>query len=122
MPIFTSKRDQSNITLFFAIQGLVTLLLLVATYSVISQNQFLSLAMAQVLVWFSLLSFAIFAYLFFLKKNVALLVGVIVFKWPILIWLVYKMTGLISISPVFFALGFMSPIIGAIIWSFLQKE
>lgn len=122
MPIFISKRDRSNTALFFLIQGFISLFSLAATYSVISQREFLSFAMAHFLVWFSLLSFSVSAYLFFLKKNIALLVGVIVFKWPILIWLVYKMTGLIDISPVFFALGFTPPIIGAIIWSFLQKE
>lgn len=70
----------------------------------------------------SLLTLYFSVYLFFLKKNIALLISVIVFKWPILVYVVYKMTKQIEIAPIFLSLGFVPVLISALVWSFLQKE
>lgn len=122
MPIFTSKKDLRSANSFFVLIGLTSMTTGLLTYSITNYEFFIGFLISQLLVGASLLSIALSVYLFFLKKNVALLIGVIVFKWPILIWLVYEMTTKYKLTPISFVLGFLPLLIGAFVWSFFQKE
>lgn len=81
-----------------------------------------SFVMIQVLLGISIGSLILSVYLFFLKKNVALLISVIVLKWPILVYVVYKMTEKREVSSIGIALGFLPLLMSALLWSFLQKN
>ncbi len=122
MPIFTLKKDQNSLTQFFLYQGICSFFATVLILCVSTPIDKTSFVISQILVWISLVSIGIAVYLFFLKKNIALLIGVIVFKWPILILLVYKMTTIYRISSVSFSLGLLPLILGSFVWSFTHKE
>jgi hypothetical protein len=111
-----------NLRSFFLIHLIVTIICSAFALRVFPQSRLQNFIFGQILVWVSLISITFSVYLFFLKKNIALLVSVIVFKWPILIYVIYKMTEKIESEPLFLAFGFL-PVLGtSLVWSFLQKE
>ena len=78
--------------------------------------------MGVMLITLSLTSVGIGIYLGIFKKNIALLVGVIVFKWPILIYVVFKLVGNNQASLGYFAAGFSIWIISALVWAFSNPK
>lgn len=122
MPSSTSKIETKNIKLFLGIHLLTTIASSGLMYCAASQSWFHNFLISQVFIWLSLSSLSFSVWLFFLKKNIALLIGVIVFKWPILGIVLYKTVTLIELETVPFSLGFFSVLLSSIIWAFLQKE
>ncbi len=118
----SSTPTLSNFGPFLAIHGLVTLLATTLMLSVFELNSALNFAIGELFIWLSLLSVSLSVYLFFLKKNIALIVGAIVFKWPILIYVVYRLTEMVNSAPVFLALGFVPVVLSSIFWAAIQKE
>lgn len=116
------KRSSFQIRIFSLIYFTVGLVSSLITRSIISENQWNSFVVGQVCVGISLISIMFSVQLFFLKKNIALLVAVIVFKWPILMYIVYKMTEMINFKPEWVAIGFLPILASSLIWSFLQKQ
>ena len=116
------KKLSNNSVQFFVIHTVITVACSAAMLRVTSQLNALNFIIGQFYVWVSLTSISLAVYLFFLKKNIALLVGVIVFKWPILIYVVFKLAESVSVSPVYLALGFLPVLLSALIWSVFQKE
>ena len=73
------------------------------------------------LMTFSLMSLGMAVYLGFYKKNIALLIGVIVFKLPILIYVVYKLVESFSLSFLHLAAGYGVWVLPSILWLGFQK-
>ncbi len=117
-----SARNQTNFSTFLGVHGLVTVIATGLMLSVFERERALNFATGELIVWLSLLSLSLSVYLFFLKKNIALIVGVIVFKWPILIYVVYRLTEMVNSPPVFLALGFFPVVLSSLIWAVFQKE
>lgn len=78
--------------------------------------------MGELLISISLLSVGLGIYLGIFKKNIALLVGVIVFKWPILIYVVFKLVGNNQAYLGFFAAGFSIWVVSALVWAFSNPK
>ena len=85
-------------------------------------RSFLSFTISVASVWVSVVSLSLTVWLFFLKKNIALLISVIVFKWPILGVVFYKMAKWIDLEALPFSLGILPIILSSLIWAFLQNE
>lgn len=122
MPSSTSTPKESNIGLFLIVHGVVTVVLTLLMLGVFDLNSALNFAIGELFIWLSILSISLSALLFFLKKNIALIVGVIVFKWPILIFVVFRLTEMVDSAPVFLALGFVPVVLSSLIWASMQKE
>lgn len=118
MSIYTKNK----IWKFLGLHGLVSCFTSILTLSTIGSGAWQNFMLGQFYLWFSLLTLSLTIHMFFLKKNVALLVGVIVFKWPILMYMVYKMTSTVSLQPIWLATGLMTILVSALLWSFLQTE
>lgn len=122
MLTFTLKKENRGLKELLVIHLVITVICTIAALRLFPENQSANFILGQSYAWVSLLSLSFSVYLFFLKKNIALLVSVIVFKWPILVYVVYKMTEKVELSPGFLSTGFMPVIVSALIWSFMQKE
>lgn len=122
MPFSILKVKVNNLGLFFKIHLTITVICTTLTLRFFSSQESVNFVAGELYVWMSLISLSLSVYLFFLKKNIALIVGVIVFKWPILIYVVYRLTESVSLSPVALSLGFFPVLISSIIWSVLQKD
>ena len=122
MPTFDLKNKKLKIVSFLAIHLAVSVVCGVALHSAIGMEMWINFMLGQLFLWVSLSTLSASVYLFFLKKNIALLVGVIVFKWPILMYLVFKMTKNFEFNPQWLALGFMPVLISALVWSKTQKD
>ena len=116
------KKTTSRLGNIVTIHILVTILSTYAATQLIDASKLANFLVGQGYAWISLLSLSFSVYLFFLKKNIALLIGVIVFKWPILIYVVYKVTETVKLEPVFLALGFLPLVFSFLVWALLQKE
>lgn len=106
---------------FYLYFSVVTLLTTFIARSILSEHGWYSYAISIGLVTVVLISLTLSVYLFFLKKNIALLMAVIVFKWPILAYLVYSLTGSKGVNSLGFALGILPLIVGALIWAVRYK-
>ena len=113
---------KTNFRSLLVIHGAVTLALSLLTLSVFKGIDHTSFLIGQGFVWVSLISIGVMIYFYFLKKNIALTVGIIVLKWPILVYLVYQLTERMSLNFVTFALGFLPIFLSSVIWSVTQKE
>lgn len=122
MPLSILMPKESNFGLFLAIHGVVTVVATFLMLSVFGLNSALNFAIGELFIWMSIISLSLSALLFFLKKNIALIVGVIVFKWPILIYVVFRLTEMVNSAPVFLALGFVPVVLSSLIWASMQKE
>ncbi len=107
---------------FFLYYSAVTLLFSALMLRVLNPPQWQSYALSVGLVTAVLLTLTLAVYLFFLKKNIALLTAVIVFKWPLLGYLVYLVIGDSKIDSLGFPLGIAPLILGALIWALRYKE
>ena len=116
------KNRNKSILQFFTIHVVITVVCSTLMLGAIGGSRAINFLIGQFYVWVSLWSISLSVYFFFLKKNIALLVGVIVFKWPILIYMVYILTKSVSAKPVFLALGFIPIAVSSLIWAVLQKE
>lgn len=122
MPSSTLRVKIDDLLRFFKIHLIITVLCTVLMLCVLSGGSQRNFITGQAYVWISLISVSLSVYLFFLKKNIALIVGVIVFKWPILIYVVYRLTESTNLEPVGLALGFTPVLLSAFIWSVMQKD
>lgn len=122
MRISTSKKTTSWLGNIVVIHSLVTIVASFAASRLFVSGELANFLIGQAYAWLSLLSLSFSVYLFFLKKNIALLVAVIVFKWPILIYVVYRVTQTVKLEPVFMALGFFPLVLSFLLWAFMQKE
>lgn len=120
--ILMLKKRNKEFTEFLLIYLAITTICTIAAAHFLSKTHRQSFWLGEACMGVSLLTLYFSVYLFFLKKNIALLISVIVFKWPILVYVVYKMTKQIEIAPIFLSLGFVPVLISALVWSFLQKE
>lgn len=121
MPSIILSPMKSKFLLFLLIHGGVTLSASVITQGVFSELGQRSFLLGQLFVWISVISISLPLSLFFFKKNIALIVGISVLKWPILIFGVYRLTGIVKPNMAHLSLGFMPIFLSAILWSFLQK-
>ena len=122
MLISTLKKTTSLLGNIVLIHVFVTVAVSYAASRLFGPGDLANFLVGQAYAWLSLLSLSFSVYLFFLKKNIALLVAVIVFKWPILIYVVYKVTETVKLEPVFMALGFFPLVLSFLLWALLQKE
>jgi len=104
------------------IQGIISGLTSIMLLIVMNPNQWQSFMLAQVFVWISLLTLTFSVYLFFLKKNIALLTCLIVFKWPILIYMAYRLTQSLELDSLAFSVGFIPLLLSGLVWSYFQSE
>ena len=112
----------SNCRSLLVIQGLLSGVTAVLMLLVMSSNQWWSFMLAQLFIGMSLLTLTFSVYVFFLKKNIALLIGLIVFKWPILIYMAYRLTRAIELDSLAFSVGFIPLFLSGLIWSYFQSE
>lgn len=117
-----STQERTKFAGFLAIHSVITVICTAAAHSVFGREPFLSFVLGELFLWISLLSISLSVYLIFLKKNIALSVGVIVFKWPILIYVVYKLTNELNIQPGYLSIGFIPIFVSSLVWSALQKD
>lgn len=122
MPLFTSKVKTDEILSFLRLHLVVSVIFSTLTLCFTDKSWALNFAIGQLYLWISLISLSLSVYLFFLKKNIALIVGVIVFKWPILIYVVYRLTQSVDFQPIALSLGFLPVVLSSLVWSVLQKE
>lgn len=122
MPGSSSSPEKSEARLFFVIHGVITLIFSLIMCGVIETEDWLSLVYGQLFVWLSLLSLSLSLFLIFSKKNIALFMGVIVLKWPILIYIVYVLARRVHLSGGHFALGFSPLLFSGIIWAVIKKQ
>ena len=120
--MFSMNENTKTLKLFIIIHILVTLLGTIVALCVLNEGASKMFLIGELLMGFSLLSVGIAVYLGFYKKNIALLVGVIVFKWPILIYVVFKLVGENQAYFGYLAAGFSTWIFSAIIWSFFNQK
>ena len=78
--------------------------------------------MGAALVSFSFVSIGAALYWVFFKKSIALLVGVIVFKWPILIYALIWFTRHYTLDFSAFAIGSMVWLPAGLIWHFVTNK
>ena len=122
MPLSIPRIKIDQFRYFLLIHGVLTGLTVFLALCATSRGWGSSFTLGQLFVWISLLSISLPVYLFFLKKNIALLVGFIVFKWPILVYMVFRLTQSVELDSVAFSIGFIPVFISALVWSILQKE
>ena len=89
---------------------------------VASRTVGLSFALGAALVTFSFASLGATLYWAFFKKSIALLVGVIVLKWPILIYAMIWFMEQIQVYLPAAALGSMVWLPAGIIWHFIANK
>lgn len=104
------------------IHGILSILTATLMLLVVSPNQWWSFMFCQLFIWMSLLTLTFSVYVFFLKKNIALLIGLIVFKWPILIYMAYRLIRAIELDSLAFSVGFIPLFMSGLIWSYFQSE
>lgn len=119
---FISNPKGSNYRQLLLIHGAITLVASGITLSVLNEKDSSSFLLGQLFVWISLISIGVSITLFFLKKNIALIVGIIVLKWPILMYVVYILTERVKPNMVWLSLGTVPILVSALIWSVLQKD
>ena len=122
MCIYSMNENTKILKLFFIIHIVMTILGAAAALCVLDKEALWSFLAGELLMSFSLTSIGFALYLGFFKKNIALLVGVIVFKWPILIYVVFKLIGNDQASLGYFAAGFSTWIFSALIWSIFNQK
>jgi hypothetical protein len=104
------------------IHAALTALIVGITFSVTNELFFKSFLFGQALVWISLITISLPMTLFFFKKDIALIVGIIVLKWPILIYFVYLLTRMIEHDLAQVVIGFMPIFVSSLLWSVFQKD
>lgn len=107
---------------FLFYQVIVAICLSLLLLPVMEREVWLSFQWGQVFMLFSLISVALSVHIFFLKKNIALFTGLIVFKWPILIYMAFRLTQLTELRPWSFVMGFSPILLTAFIWSYRQRD
>ena len=122
MPISLWPKSNHPYKQFFLIHLVITVTLTLAAQRLCSENNFQSFCLGQFYVWLTFISISFSVRLFFLKKNIALLIAIIVFKWPILIYVVYLAARLVNPSSLFLAAGFVPILISSLVWALMQKE
>jgi len=86
------------------------------------QGAALSFLMAAGLVLVSMISVALVLRVMFLKKNIALLVVVIVFKWPILIYILLLLLKNFEVEALGFSLGTLAWVPSTLAWHFIANR
>ena len=92
------------------------------TLRVAGPDAAVSFALAGGLVIISMVTLGLVLWVMFLKKSIALLVVVIVFKWPILIYLLHSILESIEVNALGFSLGAMVWMPSTLAWHFLVNE
>ena len=122
MCTYFMNETTKTLKLFFIIHIVISVLAGVIALCVFDGEAFRNFIIGELLMSFSLLSMGFALYLGFFKKNIALLVGVIVFKWPILIYVVFKLIGNNQAYLGYLAAGFSIWIFSALIWSIFNQR
>lgn len=112
----------SNCRSLLVIHGIFSGTTAVLMPLVMNFNQWQSFMLSQAFIWVSLLTLTFSVYVFFLKKNIALLTGLIVFKWPILIYMAYRLTESIEVHSLSFSVGLIPLFVSGLTWSYFQSE
>ncbi len=107
--------------LFFIYHTVITVVLSIFAYLLLEDLSFKNFMLGQIMSWLSLASLAFSIYLFFLKKSIALLIALIVLKWPILIYVLLKLTRMVVLEPVWLSIGFLPIFLSALVWSTFHK-
>lgn len=121
MPISFSRIKTSSLGSFSLLHLGVSLVANLLALCAMDSQMFQSFVRMQVIFWISLLSIILSSELYFLKKNVALLISVIVLKWPILVYVVYKMMDRLEVASGI-VLGIVPLLLSILLWSILQKR
>ncbi len=114
---FWQKRNDFFLTLYF----ITTSLCCAAAnlfFSPVERNSFY---FGQLIFCLSFLSLIISVRFFFFKKNIALLLILIVLKWPVLIYIVYQVTKLVKPNPIYLSGGIFPLVLSAFIWSLTTR-
>lgn len=122
MCTYSMNENTKTLKLFFIIHIVMAVLWAVISLCVLDGLALYNFIAGELLMSFSLTSIGFALYLGFFKKNIALLVGVIVFKWPILIYVVFKLIGNNQASLGYFAAGFSTWIFSALVWSIFNQK
>lgn len=108
--------------IFLLIQASTSLFLSLLALCVLGWAAALSFAVGAALVAFSFLSIGLTLYWVFHKKSIALLVGVIVFKWPILIYAMIWFMNRYTVDFAAFAAGSMVWLPAGLVWHFIANK
>lgn len=117
--MFLEKISEAKI--FFIAHLGISLFMALLVYFSFGVQTAINFNLGQLVLWLSLGSLGVSLYLFFFKKSIALLIALIVLKWPILILIVYKLTHIVAIDPLSFSLGFTPVFLSALIAAKLWK-
>ena len=112
---------KAKIGLFLLIHGVLSLVLGVVARSATAPDWSWSFLWGQAFCLLSLVSLSLSVYFILLKKNIALLVAVIVFKWPILMVILYWLSQSSRFIEAAFSFGFLPVFFSALIWSAVKK-
>ncbi len=119
---FMPVEKNNELGLFYLYHIIITLLFSGLSFYFLPSLAFQNFMLGQLYSWISLGSLGLSLYLFFLKKSIALLIALIVLKWPILIYVVYKLTQTVTLEPLWLTIGFLPIFLSALLWSRLLKD
>lgn len=122
MPTSSSLPEKNEALVFFGIHLVITAIASLIIHGVTAEQEWESFLCGQLFVWLSLLSLSLSLFLIFSKKNIALFMGVIVLKWPILVYFVYSLTQRVNLSGAWFALGLFPIVVSGIVWAGVKKQ
>ena len=115
---FLKKRSRSFFVIYFIITGICC----AASELFFDPEERSHFYFGLFLFCLSFLSLLVSVHFFFLKKNIALLLVLIVLKWPVLIYIIYQMTKLIKPNPVYLSAGVFPLVLSAFLWSLITRR
>ena len=122
MSISFTKDDISKIKGFLVAHGLVFVVASLMGFFMLSRAGFVSLMYGQLVMVLSLSSISVAVYLGAIRKNIVLLVSVIVLKWPILLYVLFKMFEKKQEQVEFFVLGMSLVFVSSGFWYLTNKQ